>query len=292
MIRLRVVGGMLIAAACAVPAAAQDESEFQPLFAWMPVGTALAAPPAERTFTLTSGAVLTPAHYGDFVLRFDYRIAAPGGSGALIVRSRLDDPAQRYPRGDSVALVGDPGSWIACEVRLDGTTMQVRLDGVLVSTTTGLASSRGRLAFAVDRAGALHIGNVRIAALPEPGRERPPGQPFGTGAIARDTPGVTPAAILYRAQPQYTAETMRERLGGVVVLDLVIGADGQPGDVRVVRSPHPDLTTQAIACLRRWRFTPATRDGAPVALMATMEMAFSLGPQQPTFTLGRKPPKK
>ena len=43
----------------------------------MPVGTALAAPPAEGTFTLTSDVVLTPANYGDFVLRFDYRITAP-----------------------------------------------------------------------------------------------------------------------------------------------------------------------------------------------------------------------
>ena len=313
MIRLRVAGGILIAAACAVPAAAQEESEFQELRAWVPVGTALAAPPAEGTFNLTSGVVLTPDNYGDFVLRFDYRVPAPGAGGALLVRSEFEDVRRRRSAyAYTVALTADPAGergrgritaerqrldrvhyevpatngstedrWIACEVRLDGAIMQVRLDGVLVSTAEGLSSSRGRLAFEADAAGGLMIRGARIAALPEPGREHPPGQPFGTGAVARDTPGVTPAAVLRREQPRYTAEAMREGLVGVVMLDLVIGTDGQPGDVRVARSPHPDLTTLAIACLRQWRFQPAMRDGVPVALRATMEMAFTLGPKQP-----------
>jgi hypothetical protein len=31
-----------------------------------------------------------------------------------------------------------------------------------------------------------------------------------------------------------------------------------------------------MACTRAWRFTPALKGGAPVAVVATMEMAFAI----------------
>jgi TonB family protein len=73
---------------------------------------------------------------------------------------------------------------------------------------------------------------------------------------------------------------MRDQVKGLVLLNLVIGADGRPGDIRVVRSPHPDLTRQAITCVREWLFKPATQDGAPVAIMATVEVTFHIAPKK------------
>ena len=56
----------------------------------------------------------------------------------------------------------------------------------------------------------------------------------------------------------------------------MIEADGRPSDLRVVVTPHPDLAAAAIACARAWRFTPALKGGTPVAVVATMEMAFAI----------------
>jgi len=42
--------------------------------------------------------------------------------------------------------------------------------------------------------------------------------------------------------------------------------------------PHPDLALSSAAGVREWRFTPAARNGVPVAVVATMEMAFTLQP--------------
>ena len=68
---------------------------------------------------------------------------------------------------------------------------------------------------------------------------------------------------------------MAARVGGIAKLEFVIEADGSVGAVRVIDVPHPDLALAAVACVREWQFTPATRDGVPVAVVATMEVAFN-----------------
>ncbi|HXE15331.1 MAG TPA: energy transducer TonB, partial [Bryobacteraceae bacterium] len=59
-------------------------------------------------------------------------------------------------------------------------------------------------------------------------------------------------------------------------LSLVIDADGQPQDIRVLRSLDPGLDQKAIEAVRQWSFEPATKDGEPVAVQATIEIHFKL----------------
>ena len=90
--------------------------------------------------------------------------------------------------------------------------------------------------------------------------------------------GVTSPIPITRAQPAYTADAMRARLQGVVVLNCVVQADGTCSDIRVVRSLDMvfGLDQQAIASAREWRFRPGLRCGEPVPVQVTLEIAFSI----------------
>ena len=69
---------------------------------------------------------------------------------------------------------------------------------------------------------------------------------------------------------------MRERVQGMVCLAAVVRADGNVGDVTVVRSLHPDLDDSARNATREWRFNPAIREGQPTAVVITLEFWFTL----------------
>ena len=91
-----------------------------------------------------------------------------------------------------------------------------------------------------------------------------------------DGPGITPPKALHLEPPQYSAAAMRARVQGVAMLEFVIQADGRIGAIQVKTAPHPDLAVAAAACLRKSRFSPATRGGVPIAVVATIDVAFNL----------------
>ena len=82
-----------------------------------------------------------------------------------------------------------------------------------------------------------------------------------------------PSAIAISA-PGYPLELMRHNIEGVVTLYAVIHSDGSVGDVKVLRSIDDRLDEYAREALSRWRFRPATKNGAPVDLEAVVTIPF------------------
>lgn len=82
-----------------------------------------------------------------------------------------------------------------------------------------------------------------------------------------------PSAIR-KVDPAYPLELMRQNVGGTVILLAVIHADGSVGGVRVLRSVDDRLDQYASAALTRWKFDPATKNGAPVDVEATFQIPF------------------
>ena len=244
------------------------------------------------------GTIRTPRAYADFVLRFEYRLAAAGADAELLLRARgapdgpldygyrvaLDgETSGRRPRGrlraDSTQMRAGMytgprtpsanGRWVACEVRAERETLSVSLDGMVVSVADRADAFSGFVAFeARARAGSSCAACGSRARTPwwtaradcQPPARRASRAPGHAHGVSRPTPD----------------RRMRERVEGTVWLEFVIEADGRLGDLRVVVTPHPDLAAAAIACARAWRFTPALKGGTPVAVVATMEMAFKL----------------
>jgi TonB family protein len=81
-------------------------------------------------------------------------------------------------------------------------------------------------------------------------------------------------AATRKVDPAYPLELMRQNVGGTVILYGVIHANGTVGSVRVLRSVDDRLDQFASDAIAKWKFQPATKNGAPVDVEATFWIPF------------------
>jgi TonB family protein len=106
-----------------------------------------------------------------------------------------------------------------------------------------------------------------------------PGRGGGVGGgVYRPGNGVVLPRVLQEVRPAYTAEAMRAKVQGTVLLECVVLPDGTVGNVDVQKSLDSTfgLDQEAIKAAKRWRFAPGTRFGEPVAVLVTIELTFTL----------------
>lgn len=109
-----------------------------------------------------------------------------------------------------------------------------------------------------------------------PGLGRVAGGGFGGGAY-RVGNGVVAPIVLKEVKPQYTSEALRRRIQGIVTLEVVVGRDGVPYTVRVMRSLDPGgLDETAVAAAREWRFAPGRSGDTPVDVLVTILLEFMI----------------
>ncbi|GEM_PF-1677191 len=99
---------------------------------------------------------------------------------------------------------------------------------------------------------------------------------FQAEPVYRARDGAQPAKVLRRVEPRYTPEARREMIQGVVVLEVVVDAQGDPARISVVSPLGFGLDERAIQAVSRWKFEPGTRDGRPVSTVITVEVNFRL----------------
>ncbi len=88
-------------------------------------------------------------------------------------------------------------------------------------------------------------------------------------------PDVQPK-LVSKIEPEYTEEARRAGVSAVIFCSLIVNADGVPQDIRVLRGAGFGLDENAIRAVSAWRFEPATKQGAPVACTAHVEVNFRL----------------
>ncbi len=104
-----------------------------------------------------------------------------------------------------------------------------------------------------------------------------PGSGGGTGGgVFQIGGGVSAPRPLFTPDPEYSEEARRAKHQGTVVLWLVVGPDGRPRDLRVLRSLGLGLDEKAVEAVRQWKFEPARKSGAPVAVRINVEVEFKL----------------
>jgi protein TonB len=103
------------------------------------------------------------------------------------------------------------------------------------------------------------------------------GRGFGDGAYTEGG-GASIPRLLFSPRPDYTADAMRAKIQGDVVLEVVVQADGRVGDVRIVKSLDAQfgLDQEAVRTSKRWRFQPAMLDGDPVPMVVQIILSFYL----------------
>ena len=73
-----------------------------------------------------------------------------------------------------------------------------------------------------------------------------------------------------------TADVMRAKLSGVVVLRAIIDTTGAVHDVQIAQSLEPSQDAASREALEKWIFTPPRRNGGPVAMRVSVEMHYTI----------------
>ena len=86
--------------------------------------------------------------------------------------------------------------------------------------------------------------------------------------------GFKPPEFLNRVKPEYTAEAERADITATVEASAAFRADGTVGEITITRWAGFGLVESARRAIRQLKFKPATRDGRPVSVRATVRYNF------------------
>ncbi|SRR5579871_4022203 len=86
----------------------------------------------------------------------------------------------------------------------------------------------------------------------------------------------TQPSLLSKVEPEYSEEARRAQVNSTATVKLIVGSDGVPKDLAILRSAGFGLDDKAIAAVSAWRFKPATKNGTPVDQIATVVVSFRL----------------
>lgn len=126
---------------------------------------------------------------------------------------------------------------------------------------------------------AFSMGSSRTAAGAGDDGGAGPGEGGGSGGgVYRPGPGIRIPVPLREVRPRYTADAMRAKVEGSVLLEAVVLPDGTVGDIQLIKSLDPTfgLDEEALKAARQWRFRPGTRLGEPVAVRVSLTLTFTL----------------
>jgi len=108
---------------------------------------------------------------------------------------------------------------------------------------------------------------------------------FGAGPTPTPTDMPVNGAALLRTwmPPVYPPDALKERVGGMAVIRMVVDEKGAVASAHVLDASDPRLGEAALGAARKWVFSPALDDGRPVAMSMDAPVEFS------PDTAGRKP---
>ena len=116
------------------------------------------------------------------------------------------------------------------------------------------------------------------APPPPPPPPPPPSPPFPPDVVAgaiRVGGNITAPMKIKDAKPVYPPIAQAAKVNGVVILEVVIGAEGRVLDARVIRS-IPLLDQAALDAVRQWEFTPVLLNGVPTRIIMSVTVNFTL----------------
>ena len=90
------------------------------------------------------------------------------------------------------------------------------------------------------------------------------------------TENTVPPKALHKPKPKYPERARNAGKEGVVKLEATIGIDGKASDIEVLEGIGYGCDEAAIEALKRSRFTPAQKDGKPVAIRIIIPYRFKI----------------
>ena len=94
------------------------------------------------------------------------------------------------------------------------------------------------------------------------------------GALVAMEETDSPPRIAKIVKPQYPPLALDARIGGIVVLRVLVSETGRPLQVEVIRRVGAGLTDAAVDAVKKWTFEPATRGGVNVRTWMVIPIPF------------------
>lgn len=88
--------------------------------------------------------------------------------------------------------------------------------------------------------------------------------------------GVKHGRALSTLDPTYSEKARKAKIQGTVKLAVAVNANGEVDAIEVIQPLEPGLDENAIAAVRQWKFTPATKDGKPVGVQFRVSVGYHL----------------
>jgi protein TonB len=95
------------------------------------------------------------------------------------------------------------------------------------------------------------------------------------GAIALPEDGIAPVPAKANVIPEYPQEARAAGKTGMVILKVVILADGSVAQVQVMRGDEP-FASSAVKAVKQWKYEPARYKGQPITVYRIIQIPFKL----------------
>jgi TonB family protein len=238
----------------------------------IPVATVLKAPP---TPTMVVTPLIQPV-----VLKLPPNVGKSGGGGGGGMKTPTPPSKGEPPRGADKQILPPTVEIknLAPELIVEPTIVapqlaQVQLPVMVFGDPNGVA---GPPSAGPGTGGGIGTGRgTGVGSGRGPGLG--PGEGGGVGGgVFTVGGGVSEPTPTYTILPEYSDDGRKGRIQGTVELLIVVKADGTVDFQNVRKSLGYGLDQKAIEAVRKWKFLPGKKDGAPVATLVSVSVNFSL----------------
>ena len=84
----------------------------------------------------------------------------------------------------------------------------------------------------------------------------------------------TPPKFLRGFAPLFPEGAAQENHSGFAELDFIVGPDGSTSDIRMLKATTLDFAREAWLAVKKWKFTPAMKNGRPVNIRVRLPFTF------------------
>lgn len=96
------------------------------------------------------------------------------------------------------------------------------------------------------------------------------------GGLRKIGGGVSTPVVIFQVEPEFSEEARKAKFMGVVMVNLIVDAQGRPQNVHTSRGVGMGLDDKAVEAVKQYRFKPAMEGGKPVAVELNIEVNFQI----------------
>ena len=174
----------------------------------------------------------------------------------------------------NVVVAEVPGGRVLASTRLSG-KVDTPLESAVDRPGEHIAVSVAKVSTSVVCRVQIDQGDKTIDSMQSVWATEPVLSRFAPGAGPRRVGGeVKPPVVIHRVQPVYAGTAQKGHIEGIVIVEVIVGRDGNVNDARVIKPLPFGLSEAALEAVKKWKFRPGTLRGRPVEVIYNVTVTF------------------